>query len=88
MYSVFLEFFMFKVLGLGFFYYKVITYFYIFFGLGLDLEINQGFQPPATPFHLVWFRRTNNGRRLGQNGNVKLALTLSHIVPNGCRPNI
>jgi hypothetical protein len=30
-YILFFEFFMFKVLGLGFFYYKVRTYFFIFF---------------------------------------------------------
>jgi hypothetical protein len=39
-YNLFFEFFMCKVLGLGFFYYKIITYFFIFFGLGSKLESN------------------------------------------------
>ncbi len=30
-----------KVLGLGFFNYKVMIYFLIFFGLGLELKIDQ-----------------------------------------------
>jgi len=38
--------------------------------------------------HLIWLKRTKNGRRLGRNGSAKLALALSHIVPNGCWPNI
>jgi hypothetical protein len=80
----FFELFMCKVLWLGFFFYKVMTYFFIFFRLGLELETNQGFQPLTPTFHLIWLRRTKNGQRLGRNGNVKLALTLSHIVPNGC----
>jgi hypothetical protein len=35
------ELFICKVLRLGFFYYKIMTYFFIFFGLGLELEIDQ-----------------------------------------------
>jgi hypothetical protein len=42
-YILFFELFMFKVLGLGFFYDKIVTYYFIFFGLGLDLETNQAF---------------------------------------------
>jgi hypothetical protein len=50
-----------KVLGLGFFYYKIMIYFLIFFGLGLELETDQAFQPPAPLVHLIWFGRTKNG---------------------------
>jgi hypothetical protein len=39
-----------KVLGLGFFYYKVMIYFLIFFGLSLELEIDQASQPLAPPY--------------------------------------
>jgi hypothetical protein len=31
------------------FYYKVMTYFFIFFGLGPKLETDQTSQPPAPP---------------------------------------
>jgi hypothetical protein len=44
-----------KVLGLGFFNYKVMIYFLIFFSLGPKLEIDQVFQPftPPCPPNLV-----------------------------------
>jgi hypothetical protein len=38
-----------KVLRLGFFNYKVMIYFLIFFGLGPELEIDQVSQPPTPP---------------------------------------
>ncbi len=41
----FFELFMCKVLKLGFFSYKVMIIFLIFFGLGLELETNEAFQP-------------------------------------------
>jgi hypothetical protein len=52
-----------------------------FLGLGLELETEQAFQALALlcPPNLA-----RNGQRLGRNGNAKLALALSHIVPNGC----
>ncbi len=55
-YILFFELFMCKVLGLGFFYYKARTYFFIFFGLGLELETNQAFQPltPPCPPNMPW----------------------------------
>jgi hypothetical protein len=37
------ELFMCEVLRLGFFYYKVMIYFFIFFGLGLELETDHAF---------------------------------------------
>ncbi len=46
---LFFELFMSKVLRLGFFYYKVRVYFFIFFNLGPELEIDQASQPPASP---------------------------------------
>jgi hypothetical protein len=45
----FFQLFMCKVLGLGFFYYKARNYSFIFFGLGLELETNQAFQPLTPP---------------------------------------
>jgi len=38
-----------KVLGIGFFNYKIMTYFFIFLGLGLEFETDQASQP-LTPF--------------------------------------
>jgi len=38
-----------KVLGLGFFYYKIMTYFFILFGLGPKLETDQASQPLTPP---------------------------------------
>jgi hypothetical protein len=43
------EHFMCKVLGLGFFNYKVIIYFLIFFYLGPELQTDQVSQPPTAP---------------------------------------
>jgi hypothetical protein len=66
------------------FYNTCILFFELsFFGLGPELESDQALQPLTLlcPPNLV--RRTTNGRRLGQNGSAKLALALSHIVPNG-----
>jgi hypothetical protein len=42
-YILFYEFFMCKVLGLGFFLHKVMIYFFIVFGLGPELETDQAF---------------------------------------------
>ncbi len=52
----FFQLFMCKVLGLWFFYYKARTYSFIFFGLGLELETNQAFQPltPPCPPNMPW----------------------------------
>ncbi len=46
---LFFELFMCKVLKVGFFYYKVMIYFFIFFDLSLGLETNQASQPLALP---------------------------------------
>jgi hypothetical protein len=53
---LFFELFVCKVLGLRFFYYKVMICFLIFFGLCLQLETDQAFQPPAPPcpLNLTW----------------------------------
>jgi hypothetical protein len=72
-----------KVLRLGCFIYKVMIL-KIFFGLGPELEIDQVFQPPTTPSPPNLARKDKDGRKLGRNGSVELALTLLHIVPNGC----
>jgi hypothetical protein len=48
-YILFFELFMCKVLGLGFFYYRVMIYFLIYFGLGPEPKTDQAFQPPAPP---------------------------------------
>jgi len=44
---LFFELFMCKVLGLGFFYYKVMIFFFIFLGLGPELETDQASQSLA-----------------------------------------
>jgi len=41
--------FMCKVLRLGFFYYKVMTYYFIFLGLSPELGSDQASQPLAPP---------------------------------------
>jgi hypothetical protein len=46
---LFFELFMCKVLGLGFFYYKVMIYFLIFFSLGPKLDTDQASWPLAPP---------------------------------------
>jgi len=45
-----------KVLGLGFFYDKIMIFLKIFFGLGSKLETNQAFQPltPPCPLNMAW----------------------------------
>jgi len=55
-YILFFELFICKVLGLRFFYYKIMTYFFIFFGLGSELEIDQASWPstPPCPPNLGW----------------------------------
>jgi hypothetical protein len=59
-------------------------YFLIFFGLGSELEIDQASWPSAPPCPPNLAQKDKEWTRLGRNGSVKLALTLSHIVPNGC----
>jgi len=51
-YILFFELLMHKVLGLEFLIYKIMIYFLIFFGLGLELEIDQVSQSPAPP--CIW----------------------------------
>jgi hypothetical protein len=80
------DFFTYKVLRLGIFYFLNKDLFsFIIFGLGPQLETNQGSQPqtPPCPLNMVW-KDKKSGWRHGQNGNVKLAFALSHIFPNGC----
>jgi hypothetical protein len=43
-----------KVLGLRFFDYKVMIYFFIFFGLGPELETNQAFPTTHTPSSILF----------------------------------
>ncbi len=52
----FFYYFICKALGLGFFYYKVMIFFFIFFGLSPKFETNQASQPPAPPCppNLAW----------------------------------
>ncbi len=45
----FFKFFIYKILGLGFFYYKIMIFLKIFFGLGPKFETDQASQPPAPP---------------------------------------
>ncbi len=88
-YILFFEIFMWKVLRLRFSYYKVRTFFFYIFWFRSKTWNWLGFSAIGTPFvHLIWFGRTKNGWRLGRNGNVNLALALSHIVSNGCWLNI
>jgi hypothetical protein len=45
-----------KVLGLGFLNYKIMIFFWIFFGLGPELKTNEVFYPsaPPCPPNLAW----------------------------------
>jgi hypothetical protein len=81
---LFFEFVMCKVLRLGFFYYKVMTFLYIFLGLNPQLETNQTSQPSAPPCPPNMAQKDKKWMKVGRNGNVKLALALSHNVLNGC----
>jgi hypothetical protein len=61
-----------KVLGLGFFYYKVINYFLIFFCLGPELEIDQASQPPAPPCPPNLVRRDKEWTKVGSKWKCKV----------------
>ncbi len=87
-YILFFELFMCKVLGLRFFYYKIMIYFLIFFIYIWNLKLTRLFNHRHPLVHLIWLGRIKNERRLSRNGNVKLTFALSHIMPNGCWPNI
>jgi hypothetical protein len=85
---LFLKFFMCKVLGLRFFLLQSNEFFLIFFCLGPKLEIDQASQPLTSLVHLIWFKKTKNGWKLGRKKTVKLGFALLHVVPNSCWPNI
>ncbi len=69
---IFFELFMCKVLGLGFFNYKVMTYFFIFFGLGVKLETDQAFQPPTLHCPLNLIRKDKKWTKVGSKWNYKV----------------
>jgi hypothetical protein len=55
-----------------------------FFGLGSELETDRISQPPASPYTPNLARKDKEWTKVGTSGSLKLALALSHIVPNGC----
>jgi hypothetical protein len=72
----FLELFMCKVLRLGFFYYKLMIYFFIFFGLGPELETNQASQPlaPLCPSNLA--RKDKELMKVGSKWKWKVGISI------------
>jgi hypothetical protein len=69
---MFFELFMCKVLGLGFFYYKVMTFFFIFRGLSLELDTNQAFQPLAPPCPPNMARKDKEWTKVGSKWKCKV----------------
>ncbi len=73
---LFFELFMCKVLGLGFFYYKVMIYFLIFFGLGLELETYQASQPLAPPCPPNLARKDKEWIKVGSKWKCKVGICI------------
>jgi hypothetical protein len=65
-----------KVLGLGFFYYKIRIYFFIFFGLGRKLEIDQAFQPSAPPCPSNMVRKDKEWTKVGSKWKCKIDICI------------
>jgi len=65
-----------RVLRLGFFYYKVMIYFFIFFGLGLRHEIDQVSQPPTPPcpLNLAW--KNKEWTKVGSKWKCKVGICI------------
>jgi hypothetical protein len=63
---------MYKFLGLGFFNYKVMIYFLIFFDLGPKLETDQVSQPPAPPCPLNLARKDKEWTKVGLKWKCKV----------------
>jgi hypothetical protein len=61
-----------KVLGLGFFNYKVMIYFLIFFYLGLAFETDQVSQTPAPPCPPNLARKDKEWTKVGLKWKCKL----------------
>jgi hypothetical protein len=65
-----------KVLGLGFFNYKVMIYFLIFFNLGLEFETDQISQPsaPLCPPNLA--RKDKEWTKVGSKWKCKVGICI------------
>jgi hypothetical protein len=61
-----------KVLKLGFFYYKVMIYFLIFFYLGPELETDQVSQPSAPPCPLDLARKEKEWTKVRSKWKCKV----------------
>jgi hypothetical protein len=66
------EHFMCKVSGLGFFNYKIMIYFLIFFYLGLQLETDQVSQPPAPLCPPNLARKDQEWKKVGSKWKCKV----------------
>jgi hypothetical protein len=66
------EHFMCKVLRLGFFSYKVMIYFLIFFYWSLELEADQVFQPPTPLCPLNLARKDKEWTKVGSKWKCKV----------------
>ncbi len=75
MHTIF-EHFMCKVLGLGFFHYKIMICFLIFIGLVPELETNQVSQPPAPPCppNLAW--KDKKRTKVGSKWKCKVGICI------------
>ncbi len=81
---LFFEIFISKVLRLRFFYYKIMIFLKMFFGLGLEFETDQASQPSAPPCPFNLAQKDKEWTKVGSKWKWKLALALSHILPNSC----
>jgi hypothetical protein len=71
-------FYFLNFLGLGFCFYKVMIYFFIFFGLGSKLETNQASQSPAPPCRLDLARTNKKWTKVMLKWKCKIGI---YIVP-------
>jgi len=75
-YILFFELFMCKLLSLGFFNYKVMIYFLIFFGLSPEFETDQVFQPLAPPCPPNLVRKDKEWTKVGSKWKCKVGICI------------
>jgi hypothetical protein len=70
---LFFDLFLWKVLGLNFFYYKVMIFFKIFFGLFLEFETDQASRPLAPPCPPNVARKDKEWMKVGSKWKCKIS---------------
>jgi hypothetical protein len=65
-----------KVLGLGYFYYKIMIYFLIFFGLSSELETNHTSKAPTPPCPLNFAHKDKEWTKVGSKWKCKVGICI------------